>query len=215
MLQNPTSLSLQKLLVLDSNWERRASPNSYNDYVDVLYDDFVEIFELIEGSRSKRQDDDEDRLTLDICNLLAQRKVYSANHNVYSGGNVDITVRHKSDNYQWIGEAKIYRQLDDMNEGFLQLTTRYVSSPPNDCAGVIAYVKRPNAAALMKAWRVKLESNNLPDMIFANCNRRGELQFHSSHTHEGSGLPFRVWHACVLLHHKPQDKSARNRKSKK
>lgn len=214
MADNSGNLSLRNILVLDRNWERRTAPNNFEEYVQVLYDDFIEIFELIEESKDKRQEDSEDRLTLDICNLLAQRKVYAAVHNAYSGGNVDITVQHKTGRYKWIGEAKIYRKLEDMNEGFLQLTTRYVNSPPNDCAGVIAYVKRPNAAALMADWREKLESNMLPNLTILPCNRRSGLQFHSSHTDKSSGLPLHVWHMCLSLYHEPKDKSARTRKTK-
>jgi hypothetical protein len=211
------TLSLQELLqrfprVLTDF--KRNYPASYDEFVQNLYDDIVIATKALEESANKRQKDDEDTITLNVCNMLDQHGAYKATHDTYRAGHVDLTVQHLDKKYKWSAEAKIFHSVSAINEGFLQLTTRYKFSPPEDRGGMLIYVFQPNASAKMGDWRGKLEAEAPEGLVIQDCNRRPKLNFYSELKHKSTGLPFHIWHHCVVLHYEPKDKSARNAKGK-
>lgn len=182
------------------------------EFVEALYDELDSIIVEIERNRQARQDDSEDRLTLEIVTCLNQLG-YLAEHNAQSGGNVDITVSHYLEDFRWLGEAKWFNNVGDMREGMLQLVTRYaIGSPSQDQGGLVGYLKRPNASKCMGDWNKELQTMGLKELQLDDCQRRPQIAFYSRHLHETSGLPYRVRHVCVMLHHDPQDKSGRRSK---
>lgn len=129
---------------------------------------------------------------------------YDASHDQKFGGHTDILVR--KNNYVWIGEAKIHRDYEYLWQGFQQLNTRYSTGDSNQKdGGIIIYIFGLNTKNVMNEWKDRLSGKGLQSYICFTCPSR-ELSFYSTHTHEGSGLPFTVRHIPVILYFSPQDK---------
>ncbi|PZD71056.1 hypothetical protein C1752_08259 [Acaryochloris thomasi RCC1774] len=196
--QNP---SLMRML-------ERISVSTYEDFVDLLYDDLDWIVQQIQRNPELRQDDGEDRLTIEIV-LLLNTQGYKASHDTKVGGHVDLLV--EKDRFMWIGEAKVHSGYDYLWEGFLQLATRYsIGSSNQSHGGMLIYIRRSNTRNVMEKWRQTLSQKSLEDFSSEDCTRNS-LAFFSSHKHERSGLPLRVRHMPVMLYFEPKDKSARKR----
>ncbi len=188
---------------------RRLQTMTFAEFTEVLYADMDVIFRDLEQNREERQNDSEDRLTVEIMVCLRQLG-YLAEHDAKSGGHVDLTVAHSLNSFRWLGEAKNFKSVSDLREGFLQLTTRYsVGDPSEDQGGLFAYLRRPDAKTNMDQWRNEIKSLGLKDLKFEDCPSRGPITFYTSHIHESSGVPYRVRHMCLMLHFNPSDRSGR------
>jgi hypothetical protein len=192
-------------------FEKRALVCSYSEFVDALYDDIFDAVSYISLSPQHLLKESEDATTHRLMCVLHGKGYRCAQAN--AGGNIDISVENIALSFRWIGEAKKFESLANLREGYLQLATRYI--PGSDETGIgygglIAYLRRPNAAKLMRDWRAEFEKMEVAqDCSIQSCTRLSSLAFNSEHRHESSGLPFRVWHLCVQLFHAPKDKSAR------
>lgn len=201
------------------NMVRQQYVATYEEFVELLYETLDCAISQLQENPQHHQSDDEDALTDKIISLLRMAG-YSATHGTSGGGSKDLTVRWRNPQWSWIGEAKKYRSLADVREGFLQLTTRYRNADPlYTQGGLLAYTYRPNAAKLLSEWmseaanvaettEVKLENFRVED-----CLTRPKLAYTSYHDHVASGLQCKIRHIAVVLYHHPEDKSAR--KSKK
>lgn len=202
--------SLIKNNPLASNLVKKALATSYEDFVELLYDDLDIVINELEANPQHYFDDEEDKITHVIVSMLRMRN-HKASQGTTSGGNVDITVDGPQQGWNWIGEAKIYKSLTDLNEGFLQLTTRYRNASPNhSMRGIVAYTKRPKAAELLADWHAELVEKKLDGFASSACVRRGALAFHTTHKDHSTGLPVAIRHIAVCLHHLPKDKSGRS-----
>lgn len=182
---------------------------TYEEFIEQLYADIDESIYELQASRELRQNDSEDRISLDILVGL-KRHGYHATHDSKTGGHVDLSVRMGS--HSWIGEAK---KDGNFHEGFLQLTSRYVQASGNyahDQGGLLFYmVKAADALGKLTAWRTRLTNDG---HSCADCGK-SKLAFYSTHKLEGSGTDFKVRSMAVSLYHQPLDKSARNSSEKK
>ncbi len=186
---------------------RRLTVCSYDEFVNVLYEDIDECIKAMEDEASLRAEDGEDRLTSDIINWLKAR-TYNAAHDEYVNGHSDIVVRHPS-GYLWLGEAKVHGGYDHLVQGFQQLCTRYSRGTPNaDKGGLVLYVRNVDCASVVAAWLTRLQQMQLPDFWTEGCPTRKELGFYSSHTHESSGRAYKVRHMAIVLHCDPKDKKS-------
>ncbi|OEU52310.1 MAG: hypothetical protein BA861_07000 [Desulfobacterales bacterium S3730MH5] len=211
MMDNLTLGTLAKMGAMNpafANFARRALVNTYDDFIDVLYDDLDAIVSFLEENPELRHTDPEDRITVEIIGQL-RRQGYDASHDTKHGGHADLLV-NKS-HFKWIGEAKIHDSYNYLLQGFQQLTTRYSSgSDYQQAGGLLIYHRGENTKGVMDEWAKRLASESLPGLEVTPCIKRS-LPFFSSHTHEKSGLPFRVRHMPVMLYFNPKDKSARQR----
>jgi hypothetical protein len=217
-IQAPTSFSLDKVLeiakhdVFMNNFLRRTMVTTYDEFLNVLYDDIKLVIERLEENPQDFPDETEDATTKRIADILWGMQ-YSASHNLAAGGNVDLTVAITRLNFKWIAEAKKFGSVSDMREGYLQLSTRYKPSMGSNgvmYGGMIGYLRRPDAATHMKSWREALPLvPGAEKSVLADCARRYALAFQSEHTHKDFGVPLRIWHNCVVLTFQPQDKSGR------
>ncbi|MEQ9486933.1 NACHT domain-containing protein [Coleofasciculus sp. F4-SAH-05] len=179
------------------------------DFIRGFYEDIDKVIYQIQENPELRQNDTEDRLTIDIVNQL-RNFGYNASHDTKSGGHVDITVRKNG--FLWLGEAKIYKDNNYLWEGFLQLTTRYSSGDSNqEHGGLLIYIRDEDASSIMEKWQNYLLEKSLADYSFRPCHIRS-LAFISTHRHERSGQAFHVRHIPVMLHFAPKDRSGRRRK---
>ena len=175
-----------------------------------LYKDIDKIISQIQENPELRQDDNEDRLNIEIVDQLRSLG-HEASHETKINGNVDIVVR-KND-FLWLGEAKIYRGNNSLWEGFLQLTTRYSIGDFNqENGGLLIYIREEDASSIMQKWQKYLIEKSLPDFSYRPYKMKS-LAFISTHKHERSGQPFHVRHIPVMLHSDPKDKSGRGRKT--
>ncbi len=180
-----------------------------NNFIRNFYEELDKVIYRIQENPELRQNDQEDRLTIDIVNQLCSLG-YDASHDPKIGGHVDLAVR-KSD-FVWLGEAKIYRGNNYLWEGFKQLSTRYSSGDSNQRnGGLLIYIFDKNASSIMKKWQNYLLEKSLPNYSFRPCEMRS-LAFISTHRHKSSGQAFHVRHIPVMLHFAPKDKSGRRRK---
>jgi hypothetical protein len=198
-----------------SNMFRRLTVTTYDDFLNVLYDDLKLVIERLEENPQNYPNETEDATTQRISDILWGMQ-YTASHNLAAGGNVDLTVALTRLNFKWIAEAKKFGSITDMREGYLQLSTRYKPGMGSNgvmYGGMIGYLRRPDAARHMKSWRKALPSVPGADgSLLADCARRYALGFQSEHAHKDYGVPLRVWHTCVVLTFEPQDKSGRTAK---
>ncbi|RAS31922.1 hypothetical protein [Paraburkholderia bryophila] len=203
--------------------------NMVRQHLVKTYDEFIEIFSEIldyaitrlEENPQHHQNDNEDALTEKLVTSLKMAG-YDATHGTAGGGSKDLTVKWKNPQWTWIGEAKKYKSLNDVREGFLQLTTRYRTANPLYTRGaLIAYTFRPKAAALLKEWmdeaaNVAKDKNVLLDNFrVEDCSLRPQLAYNSFHDHVATGLPCQIRHIAVALYHLPKDKSGRSAKKYK
>jgi len=218
MSSHENTLSIQSLQLaakfdpVAARFLSRLECNSYDKFIEMLYKDIEKTISLIEQSASLRQNDGEDRLSVEIINILIGAG-YQASHDLYINGHSDIVVTYNT--FTWIGEAKIHSSYDYLMEGFLQLCERYSTGNEDDCeGGLIFYVKGNNALDVVEKWKADLITRNVDGLTTSDCDSRKNLSFYSTHNHSKSGLPYKVRHLSVILGFNPTDKSARQSKKK-
>lgn len=188
---------------------KKEYSTSYEDFVDSVYESIDKVFAKLEENPQHHFPEDvgEDKITNDIANMLVFAG-FDARQGQTQGGNIDLTVKGKKSTWSWIGEAKIFKDINSLREGFLQLSTRYRNaSPLKTQAGILAYVKRKNAVGCLAEWQTEISNIGLEEFSTAPCRRRGPLAFYTVHKHEASGLPIKVRHIAISLYHLPKDKS--------
>jgi hypothetical protein len=202
---------LEKRIPELAGFPSRVLAETYDEFVKVLYIDIDRIIYQLEENPELRQNDNEDRLTIDIENQL-RCMGYNASHDSKVGGHTDISVRKGS--FLWIGEAKIHKSsYDYLWEGFQQLSTRYSTGDSNQRdGGILIYIRCKDTTSILKRWQDYLRGKNLPDYSCEPCKIRS-LSFFSTHKHERSGQAFQIRHMPVILHFDPKDKSGRTSKS--
>jgi hypothetical protein len=176
-------------------------PDSSENFIKRLYKELNAIIDGLERSASFRQDDPEDRITIDVV-LSLRRAGYYATHDEFSKGHSDITVTQ--DSYKWLGEAKIHKDYAWLLEGLNQLQKRYATGREAG-SGLLIYIKGSNAQAVLDEWRRRLEEKKDCNLLSTeDADKEEKLVFWSSHTHEGSGLQIRTKHLGVSLYHSPK-----------
>lgn len=186
---------------------------TYNIWIDKIYKDLdIAISRMIDNTPSM--------LVLDETGLTAvlamqMQAIYQASAETFRNGNADISIEHNS--FRWIGEAKIIESsansnLKYLDQGFLQLTTRYAKGQANaTCGGMLIYIK-PNSRCkgkktVMADWQAYLTNKySTSNMSLSNCALNDDC-FYSEHVHETAEDPYKVRHMPIVLHHKPQDSS--------
>ncbi len=210
-----SKLTLAKIQTLASNdvfienFLRRIAVSTYEEFLDVLYDDLMLAVHRLEQNPQHYIDEHEDATTQRLLDIL-YGMTYTASHDMQSGGNVDITIEFTQKRLRWIGEAKRFNSVGDMRAGYLQLATRYTPGAGSTTAaygGLIGYLRRKDAAACMNGWKSHFGTQVETTATFEPCARRGELGFVSETSHQVLGIPFRVWHLCIALYFQPLDKS--------
>jgi hypothetical protein len=168
-------------------------------FIDRLYQEISKIVSKIEESAQYRQNDSEDRITIDIVIMLRQTG-YDATHDTDSRGHVDIRVNNN--NFVWLGEAKIHSDYNWLLSGLKQLHTRYLTGR-EDGSGLLIYINVANAKNVMDEWRKRLELGNECNLKeTSDCNEK--LTFWSIHLHEASGLDIKTKHIGVSLYYRPE-----------
>jgi hypothetical protein len=191
------------------NFLRKELVTTYDEFVEVLYDEMDIVISTMEENPQHYYDDDEDKITHSIVSMLKMRN-YSATQGTTNGGNVDITVKGSNPLWSWIGEAKIFSSISHLNEGFLQLTTRYRNASPIFAGrGILAYTKRPDPTVHLKEWDEHVRSLKLEDFSLSDCLKRPGYAFFTIHKDQSSGQLMKIRHNAIALNHLPEDRSGR------
>ena len=175
------------------------SPPDSDKFIERLYSEIASIVRTIEGTASIRKDDNEDRITLEIIQLLNQTG-YNATHDTYTKGHVDIRI--SSNSFVWLGEAKIHNDYEWLLDGMKQLHTRY-STGREDGLGLMIYIRNRDAKAVIDEWRKRLEENKYCGLKESKDGQE-KLTFRTVHQHAGSGLDIETKHIGVSLFYNPE-----------
>lgn len=158
----------------------------------------------LELNKHKKQEHDEDDLTVDICSMM-NAAGFQASHDEQVNGHCDIVIKGAQE-FLWLAEAKKHDAYAWLNKGFRQLATRYSTGVPGQDHGeVLVYCKIKDARALMENWRKELVARN-PNVKVEPSSCGSPLIFQSTHKHDATGLDFHVRHKAVSLYWKPDDK---------
>lgn len=175
------------------------SIDNYENFVTLIDSTMLEAIEEIENNKNIYANFNEDSLTSVIVSFF-RAKGFNAEHDSNRGGHCDIVV--EKNRMQWLCEAKIYESYVKLYGGYQQLVTRYSTGRENaTCGGLLIYNKKPNALDKLNRWKKRLviEDNQITiDDHDYRC-------FYSTQSHPVSGLPYKVKHYSVLLHHEPKD----------
>lgn len=159
---------------------------------------------LVKHRNKKDENDDEDGLTIQVCNMLDHSGI-EAIHNASVGGHCDIVIKAKSD-FLWLAEAKKHSNYAWLDKGFKQLTTRYSTGNPGQNHGeILIYCFVQDAKAMLEKWKGELIFRN-SDVTVSEDEGGNPLLFQSTHKHECSGLDFYVRHKVVTLYWNPKDR---------
>lgn len=199
-----------ELGILGEHLLNRLAADSYGRFVDALHVDIEAVLQGMERDRERHYKKSEDQLTHFIASMLAE-KGYTCSAGRQQSGSVDLTVERRTKGYIWTAEAKIFTSLSKVEEGFLQLTTRYSPGDFEDAhTGILIYVQAGDAASKLSSWRAHVAAK--PGTKIVDSASRKNLSFSSIQTHETSGLDFTVKHWAVALLFRPRDASGRNAK---
>lgn len=153
--------------------------------------------------RNKKDEDDEDGLTIQVCNMLTHSGI-EAIHNASVGGHCDVVIKAKSD-FLWLAEAKKHSNYAWLDKGFKQLTTRYSTGNPGQNHGeILIYCFVQDAKSMLEKWKDELTDRN-PYVQVSEDEISNSLTFQSNHKHECSGLDFYVRHKVVSFYWDPKD----------
>ena len=190
---NPGSkINVRRLYV--ENHEQMA--RVVEDAIDCIALEFAE-------TAHHRKDRTEDGLTIDIVSALKSMG-FRATHDEDVGGHCDVIVRGPN-NFLWAGEAKKHDAYEWLAKGYKQLIDRYsTGNPGQDVGGLIIYVKTANTRLVMERWKARFEEA-FPGVVTTQCDRF-PLALVSTLEHPRSGLPFRLRHVPISLHHSPTDR---------
>lgn len=175
-----------------------ANGGPYTEFVEVLYETIDSCIRTIEEDPKIRLGDGEDRLTSELIAMLRSAG-YDASHDTTIGGHSDIVVKSLRGDC-WVGEAKIHGGYDYLEQGWNQLTTRYMRGTPGyDMGGLLLYIRNKDCRSVIETWRNNLLALNLPQLKISDCLIRGELGFYSVHEHGDTGRIVRVRHMGINL----------------
>lgn len=190
------------------NTRSKFRPQSYDEFIQGLYQTINTIIRFIEDSANYQQDSGEDLLTTQMVHQLKWR--YNADHDTNTKGHVDIKIT--SGDYVWLGEAKIAHSQPWIFAGMQQLMTRYSTGRKNAThSGLIIYFFQDKVKTRMINWKNYLEETckeeeHRDNMGFLriSCEIEDNHQFVSHHSHRISEKEIFVRHFPIMLFHDPK-----------
>ena len=208
MTSNPPSDSVAALLKLDPDFRDltcRMLCNNYEEFISFFYKDLDKAIREMENNcdRFHKGDWHEDDLTIHLSQFLKGR-YYDIEHDTSRGGHCDIVVKTKFNDFEWLGEAKIWKGVVYVQGGWEQLTERYTRAARGAYhGGLILYVKIQGAAGRLSEWQKHFEENIIHSSI--TCSEEDNCQLDSTHVNIASGRNFNTKHIAIALWHASAD----------
>lgn len=219
-LSNPT--------LSNANLRRRMitpNPANYQQFLSLLYDDIdfaikelAKYRDICHQGLQNHHSQGEDLINAIICIILTARG-WQATHDTSINGHADIVVTLPYEDYQWLGEGKIYGGKTYTTKGFKQLAHRYSTGlDGQNAGGLLIYINSTKLSQkqILDNWKndlltmqdVACEDNGLP-LSTANDTKvcpRNPLAFYSHHKHPSSGLNYTIRHMTLDFRHQPKEK---------
>jgi len=185
--------------------------SSYDSFCDLVENKVLDIALELERNKPLYHEMGEDQLT-GIFVICLKTSGLDADHDTYRNGHVDLLV--KSGRYEWMGEAKLDNGPAYLMEGFRQLSDRYTDgNPTSSRGGLLIYTQKQNKTVLMDTWLAHVSGNyEVPVECVERCQET--LSSRTKHTHNATGIDYKIRHIAVSLYYKPTDKSARSSKTR-
>lgn len=181
-------------------FERRY-PSSYQSFLDTVHASMDRATVEVQRAAQYLYSADEDTITTFIVsNLRAQQ--LDAEHDIDSGGHVDVFIQDADKIFTWAAEAKIDSSADWVQGSIPQLMDRYADGTVGaDQGGILIYIKNEDAANFMLQWRnhVVTKYSGIAGFRDWNCSTRQPYAFFSECVYNKTGLPFSIRHIGLTL----------------
>ncbi|MBY8034706.1 hypothetical protein KW481_14245 [Vibrio fluvialis] len=184
----------------------------YNQNLVRVYNDLEKVIQRLEMHPIHREHDTEDRITIELVNLLHFLN-HAATHDTSFSGNCDICIEESQQNFRFLAEAKIDYSTTHIMEGFRQLSDRYGTRAFKDGA-LLIYCKENNSSEMLSKWKQYLsrKENKSPEFSVNFTTNVGDNYFETTHNSKATGQIFTVRHIVIALKDVASDKSARRKK---
>lgn len=176
--------------------------SGHNDRIEILEEALDECYRRLVNGRKIDAEESETQLSKQVADMLSTGGIAARNEQDVNG-HCDVVVEASS-GFMWLGEAKVHGGYKWLEDGFLQLSTRYgTAMAGRDHGELIIYLRGEKALAVLTAWKKRLlESDS--SISLTEGIEKPNLFFKTRHTCENSGCDFHVRHAIVPLTHNPK-----------
>lgn len=184
---------------------RRMSPRNKTDFLGALIEDLEQVVRDFEKRRLDFQDATEDEISNQVKAALpmSQYATFAVLREAGEQGHVDITIRHMSRGFEWLGEAKLDNGPAYLTKGMRQLYYRYTSG--NEAgSGMLIYNRKKNSKGRMATWREHLSKTDGLGWLSNALVNEQEIDFVSTHLHDGKGIEVQTRHLCFSLYVNPK-----------
>jgi len=167
----------------------------------VLEEALAHCYSSLIDTRGLNADSGEDELTMQVANMLTAAGI-EATHDRHINGHCDVIVEADR-GFMWLGEAKVHKDYGWLQDGFLQLSTRYgTAMAGRDRGELIIYHRGGDAIKVLATWKKKLLEEQAGVAVIEDLVDPS-LFFRTSHKCPNSGCTFYVRHSIVPLMHAP------------
>lgn len=143
----------------------------------------------------------EDELTMQVANMLCHGGI-DAHHDRHVNGHCDLVIT-ASNNFLWLGEAKVHGGYDWLDSGFQQLSKRYSSAlTGRDHGELIIYHRQGNSREVLEMWQARVAPDGGHVRLVEKL-QPPTLSFRTVHACPNTGNDFHVRHVIVPLQHAP------------
>lgn len=183
---------------------RWAIATSHNVRVNILEEVLTHAYASLVDIRGilAKKDRGEDEITMQVVQMLNAAGI-SAVHDQHVNGHCDIIVEHHS-GFRWLGEAKVHKDYGWLDDGFMQLSTRYGTAlEGKDHGELIIYHRGGRSVHVLTEWKDRLLDQHKAVTLTEDKIKTG-LHFRTEHNCANSGCRFFVRHIIVPLQHDPK-----------
>ncbi|WP_167648823.1 hypothetical protein [Mameliella alba] len=203
-------ISLRQFVDLQPNGRgqrviRWAIARSYDERMEILEEALNDCYRFLVDVRGLNRKHGEDELSMQVVQMLNMTGI-AAQHDRHVNGHCDVVVEHDS-GFMWLGEAKIHRDYGWLEDGFLQLSTRYGTSMKGRDHGELIIYHRgsdsESSKSVLEQWKKRLGERH-PEAKVILDRVDEELFFRTEHPCKNSGRAFYVRHIIIPLRHSPE-----------
>lgn len=187
---------------------RRLSPLSYEEFIEVLYEDIELAIQALEDDRQLFGNTKmcEDQISSIIFKQL-NKEAYDATHDTQIGGHIDALVKCRNNKFRWMAEAKIWKGTQYLTGGMQQLLTRYSNGSESDAGFLIYFREEDNVSSKMADWRRHIIDQSICDHVSSDKSPspiNTNLQMTSVHEVKPKGKHVKTKHFPVCLYFSPE-----------
>lgn len=176
--------------------------SEHGERVEILEEVLADCYSRLVDGRKLDKALGEDQLSKQIVQMLNVAGI-AARHDQDVNGHCDVVVEGNI-GFMWLGEAKVHSGYKWLDDGFLQLSTRYGTAMyGRDHGELIIYHRQGNSTKVLEVWKARLSVAH-PDVEMIEDAVQEKLFFRTSHNCKNSGCKFFIRHTIVPLQHAPE-----------